>query len=431
VLFESTEDGPIRIGLMNADGTNALVMTDETSASGGADWSPDGSQIVFQRSPWTTAGSGAGEIWVMNADGTGQHAITHAPEAAQENGWPVDDEPRWSPDGSLIAFVRGTDVYTVSPDGSNLTDLTPGGGTEASDRGIAWSPDGSRILFASGRGSEYRLYTMNRDGSEARPFLDRSVATCCPEADWSGAATFAETVGPEPTISPTPQDTPDSIGQDIGLGFRVCDVTSVTGRFVPGIEGTAFVATRMGDTGECPPLDGATQVLAVDVDGDGLSDTSYDPLECDQWCNAFAAPDVDRDGDDELLVQNVQFSIKGLKLFEVQLWDGGAGLGPVVVAPPGSGVFEGGTEPQLWLGGDEGNWDAIRCEPFGNGRALVSTTSSHPVDAPGDRIVTETWFVLEGIELRVVDVREYSAPVDDDTQPYLQMDGCGASFPYP
>jgi hypothetical protein len=237
------------------------------------------------------------------------------------------------------------------------------------------------------------------------------------------------TASPDPSASPS--SAPDGEGQDIGLGFLVCDVTSVTGRFVAGIEGTAYVATGMDDTSRCPPLDGATQVLAVDVDGNGLSDTSYEPLECDQWCNAFAAPDVDRDGDDELLVQNVQFSIKGLKLFEVQLGDGGVGLGPVTVAPPGTEAFEGGTEPQLWLGGDEGNWDAIRCEPFEGGRALVSTTSSHPVDAPGDRNVIETWFVLEGLELRVVDVREYAVPVDDDTQPFLQTDGCGASFPYP
>jgi hypothetical protein len=187
----------------------------------------------------------------------------------------------------------------------------------------------------------------------------------------------------------------------------------------------------MGESGRCPPLDGATQVLALDVTGDGLADTSYEPLECDQWCNAFAAPDVDHDGDDELLIQNVQFSIKGLKLFEVESGDGGAGLGPVAVAQPGTAAFEGGTEPQLWLGGDEGNWDAIRCEPFESGRALVSTTSSHPVDAPGDRQVTETWFVLEGFELRVVDVREYTAPVNDDALPFLQTDGCGANFPYP
>jgi hypothetical protein len=144
---------------------------------------------------------------------------------------------------------------------------------------------------------------------------------------------------------------------------------------------------------------------------------------------------VDGDGDDELLIQNVQFSIAGLKLFEVQAGDGGFGLGPVTVAPPGSApfVYEGfetGTEPQFWLGGDAGNLDAIRCEPFEGGRAFVSIASSHPIDAPGDRDVIETWFVLEGSELRVVDVREYSVPADD-TSPFLATGGCGANFPYP
>ena len=83
------------------------------------------------------------------------------------------------------------------------------------------------------------------------------------------------------------------------------------------------------------------------------------------------------------------------------------------------------------LGGDAVQWDAIRCESFEGGRALVSTSSSYPIDAPGDVEVTETWFVLERYELRVVDVREYTAPANDDTQPYRETGGCRANLePY-
>ena len=196
---------------------------------------------------------------------------------------------------------------------------------------------------------------------------------------------------------------PVRAGRTSGSGSRCATSLRSTGRFAdPNTPGIAFVATRTGDTGGCPDATGAFNVVAVDLEGDGLADTSYGPIGCESAaCVAWAAPDVDGDGTDELLVQNVAFSIAGLKLFEVQMGDGGASLGPVTVPPPGSAAFgsqgfEGGTEPQFWLGGDAGQRDAIRCEPFEGGRALVSTTSSHPIDAPGDVEVTETWFVLDG-----------------------------------
>jgi hypothetical protein len=242
-----------------------------------------------------------------------------------------------------------------------------------------------------------------------------------------------------PTLPDTPAATPTasasvaSAGEDIGLGFPVCNVTSVGGEFAPGSRGTAYVAPGLGDAGGGPEEPGGFQVVAVDATGDGLADASYGPLECETLpCRAFGAPDVNGDGIDELLIENVAFTIKGLKLFVMT--DGS--VAPAVVAPPGSTAFgyegfEAGAEPQLWLGGDAGNWDAIRCEPFDGGRAFVSTTSFQPVDAPGDREVTETWFVLDGLDLLVVDVQEYSAPEDGGTPPYMQTDGCGVRFPYP
>ena len=55
-------------------------------------WSPDGTKIAF-----TTDRDGNFEIYVMNADGTGQTRLT--------NNAAADDEPAWSPDGSKIAFT--------------------------------------------------------------------------------------------------------------------------------------------------------------------------------------------------------------------------------------------------------------------------------------------------------------------------------------
>jgi len=222
------------------------------------------------------------------------------------------------------------------------------------------------------------------------------------------------TGGVAPSVQPTPADVPPT-GKDIGLGFPVCNVTSVSGVFAPGVDGTAWVATKTGDVG-CPSLGDGMQVLAVDVSGDGVADTSFGPLECDPWCSAFAAPDVDGDGTDELLIQNIQFSIVGLKLFEVQLGDGGAALGPVTVAPPGypRGGLEAGAEPQLWLGGDAFDVDTLRCEDSPEGRVLIHTTATEDPPDSTDAVwrATETTYsLIVDFTASIVQVRKFTEPV--------------------
>ena len=66
-----------------------------------------------------------------------------------------------------IAFVlfaeTNSDIYTVCPDGSNLTQLTTG---SSDDLYPAWSPDGTRIAFASLRDGNSQIYIMAEDGSD-------------------------------------------------------------------------------------------------------------------------------------------------------------------------------------------------------------------------------------------------------------------------
>src|SRR6185503_764601 len=88
-----------------------------TSAGENTDpnWSPDGEKIVF-----VSSRNGTRDIYVMNADGTGQTRLTTDPE------W--DADPAWSPDGTRIVFtsVRSGDfeIYTVPATGGAVTRLT-------------------------------------------------------------------------------------------------------------------------------------------------------------------------------------------------------------------------------------------------------------------------------------------------------------------
>jgi dipeptidyl aminopeptidase/acylaminoacyl peptidase len=84
---------------------------------------------------YTSDQDGDFEIWVMNADGSGQYKLT------DNNA--VDGSLAWSPDGNQIAFITNRDgndeVYVMNADGSNVRRLTQT--TDASESFPAWSPD--------------------------------------------------------------------------------------------------------------------------------------------------------------------------------------------------------------------------------------------------------------------------------------------------
>jgi hypothetical protein len=238
-------------------------------------------------------------------------------------------------------------------------------------------------------------------------------------------------------VEPTPDATSGVAGEDIGLGSRVCDVTSIPGEFAPGVEGTAYVATKVGEAGGCPHGEGAFHLVAVDVTGDGRADASYGPLECQNLpCSAFAAPDVDGDGTDELVVENVAFSIAGLRLYDV-----GADpprVLPVTVSTPGypEGGLPPGLEPQLWLGGDGFDLDELQCETVSGDRILVQTSASMvPPDSP-DSVwrATETSFRLDPDgTVAIVGTRSFDEPVVRGGPSFWNPDDgvCGARVPYP
>ena len=64
-----------------------------------------------------------------------------------------------------IAFDNFDDVWTIDPDGTDLTRLTDSPGP---DFDPSWSPDGTRIAFRSERSGEPEIWVMNADGTEQR-----------------------------------------------------------------------------------------------------------------------------------------------------------------------------------------------------------------------------------------------------------------------
>jgi TolB protein len=100
-----------------------------------AAWSPDGRELAF-----VSRRDGNSEIYVMNADGSGQENLTKHPAR--------DSHPSWSRDGRKLAFVSRRDgnseIYVMNADGSGLRNVTR---APSNDLRPAWSPDGRAIAF--------------------------------------------------------------------------------------------------------------------------------------------------------------------------------------------------------------------------------------------------------------------------------------------
>ena len=82
---------------INPDGSDERQLTSLSQnqfVANGAQWSPDGRQLVF---PVVTNNPVPGQIWVMNADGSNQHAVFTDPNH-------IDFNTTFSPDGKHIWF---------------------------------------------------------------------------------------------------------------------------------------------------------------------------------------------------------------------------------------------------------------------------------------------------------------------------------------
>ena len=108
----------------------------------------------------------AGDIWIVPRAGGSARRLTSTAS--------VEAEPRFSPDGTLIAYsatIGGNmDVYVVPALGGEPTRLTYHPGPDAV-RG--WMPDGKRLIFGSGRTSAptayFKLWTIGLDGGLPEP----------------------------------------------------------------------------------------------------------------------------------------------------------------------------------------------------------------------------------------------------------------------
>jgi len=134
-----------QIGIMDAEGRVQTVLPSQYISS--PSFSPDGERIVFYAWEGWPQGSG---LWTMKVDGTDPRLVINDGEARN---------PRWSPDGRLIAYDARKGIHVISVNGGTPRKLADG------SMQPGWSPDSQRLVFKGCEGPICGLYLINIDGS--------------------------------------------------------------------------------------------------------------------------------------------------------------------------------------------------------------------------------------------------------------------------
>jgi TolB protein len=160
----STPGGDIWV--MNANGTGRRRITRSgLGVDFDPDFSPDGKRIVFR----TSRGHYARDVYGIGLEGIFVVTV-RSRRLRQIQPRTGGLFPAWSPDGSSIAFSGLTPddqpvdtIHLMTPAGRDVVDLGPMG--ECS----TWSPDSSTIAYCAHSGDgNWAVWTMRRDGHEPR-----------------------------------------------------------------------------------------------------------------------------------------------------------------------------------------------------------------------------------------------------------------------
>lgn len=179
------------IYVMNADGTGLkrLTFTDPAQQEVSPAISPDGKYVLFNTAD--TADVENWDLYLVETQGSAPRRLTHTTACEY---W-----PSWSPDGTKIVFARtssclsggNSDVWMLDLKTGTERNLTSNPGRD--DWGGVWSPDGRRIVFSSNK----VLHMMESSGRGIRPVNSDGGSTPGWDPDWcpGGYLVFTRATG--------------------------------------------------------------------------------------------------------------------------------------------------------------------------------------------------------------------------------------------
>jgi Tol biopolymer transport system component len=209
-------DGNTQVFVADLDGTGIRQVTHEARGASMADWSPDGTKIVYVEGDVgdglsanvfvldlatetaTQVTNESSGLWAPNFSPDGSSIVYGAPDRSGRWGirivpatggrsrllvgagrvQPVGDSDL-SPDGSQLAFLaegsqEGTDIWIADADGSGLRPVARGQGEGL--WGPRWSPDGTRLVYFR-EDSSPDVFVLDVTTGESQRVADGTVAT--------------------------------------------------------------------------------------------------------------------------------------------------------------------------------------------------------------------------------------------------------------
>ena len=146
LAFTRRSRGDSDLWIANADGSGQHELASPDMNEAAASWSPDGRRLVFEA--WAH-GQQTDELYIENTDGSGRTQLTHENRASRMES---PGTPKWSPTGDKIVFEEAGELVLIQPDGQGASSLDDDGTAINPD----WSPDGTQVAFdADGRGNRF------------------------------------------------------------------------------------------------------------------------------------------------------------------------------------------------------------------------------------------------------------------------------------
>jgi dipeptidyl aminopeptidase/acylaminoacyl peptidase len=164
-----------RVATVAAAGGMPQMLTPAASYVYEFSWSPDAQRIAYVSAPapgdnnWWVA-----KLYVQSAQANAAPTVLVDPGSVSGDLHGLQIAlPRWSPDGTRIAFIGGLmsdqgstggDIYAVSSSGGGVTNLTPGIGV--SPAWLSWNSD-HQLLVAQVRGGDSEVAEYRIDADKA------------------------------------------------------------------------------------------------------------------------------------------------------------------------------------------------------------------------------------------------------------------------
>jgi Tol biopolymer transport system component len=166
IVFSSNRSGPWRIWIMNADGSAMRQLTEGEPDDHDADpaFSPDAKTILFSSNRGGKIG-----VWKIPINSAS------SPERLCDG-----DQAQWSPDGTKIVFRRDEKIYIRDLASGREKIVSPIDWPHCS--GPAWSPDSKTIAFACRWDAGNIIFTVEATGGEPTKVYDKQGAC---ELQWS------------------------------------------------------------------------------------------------------------------------------------------------------------------------------------------------------------------------------------------------------